>query len=237
MQTKFSREEEAGKIFKQIVSTTPVFSHAAKQQMAKMIEATLRSRTHIQCRLDTSQLPSQKGGFIAEEFHAESFNLDAILKDKDLQAITDQYKPEWNQLNRAGNDGVADIAITKGGESVHIAQSKYGANAETTAGRGETGFSQVKDGKVKYGEADTYLAPSEQVTPKDGSVSIKEHAEAAAQGNDARGGDPLQTEAYKQTAQKANSRLEHEGVSSSELSKEEATRMGEGDISKVEQME
>ena len=105
MQTKFSREEEAGKIFKQIVSTTPVFSHAAKQQMAKMIEATLRSRTHIQCRLDTSQLPSQKGGFIAEEFHAESFNLDAILKDKDLQAITDQYKPEWNQLNRAGNDG------------------------------------------------------------------------------------------------------------------------------------
>ncbi len=83
------------------------------------------------------------------------FNLDAILKDKDLQAITDQYKPEWNQLNRAGNDGVADIAITKGGESIHIAQSKYGANAETTAGRGETGFSQVKDGKVKYGEADT----------------------------------------------------------------------------------
>jgi len=237
MQTKFSKDEEVGKIFEQTVSTAPVFSHAAKQQMAKMIEATLRSRTHIQCRLDTSQLPSQKGGFIAEEFHAESFNLDAILKDKDLQAITDQYKPEWNQLNRAGNDGVADIAITKGGESIHIAQSKYGANAETTAGRGETGFSQVKDGKVKYGEADTYLAPSEQVTPKDGSVSIKEHVEAAAQGNDARGGDPLQTEAYKQTAQKVNSRLEHEGVSSSELSKEEATRMGEGDISKVDQME
>lgn len=37
--------------------------------------------------LDISQLPSQKGGFIAEEFHAESFNLDAILKDKDFKAI------------------------------------------------------------------------------------------------------------------------------------------------------
>lgn len=140
MQSKFSKEEEVEKIFEQTVSTAPVFSHAAKQQMAKMIEATLRSRAHIQCRLDTSQLPSQKGGFIAEEFHAESFNLDAILKDKDFQAITDQYKPEWNQLNRTGNDGVADIIITKGNKSVHVAQSKYGANAETTAGRGETGF-------------------------------------------------------------------------------------------------
>lgn len=38
MQSKFSKEEEVGKIFEQTVSTAPVFSHAAKQQMAKMIE-------------------------------------------------------------------------------------------------------------------------------------------------------------------------------------------------------
>ena len=224
-------------LFGQSASTSPVFSHEARQQMARMIEATLRSRSNLAARLDTAQLPSQKGGFMAEEFHAESFNLDAILKDKDVRAITDQYKPEWDQVHLSKNDDVADIVITRHGKSVHVAQAKYGANAETTAGRGETGFSQIKDGRVKYSDADTYLAPSDQVTPRDGSVSIREHAEAAAQGNASRKGDPRQTEAYEQTARKVKSRLEYDDVSSSELSKEDATRMGEGDTSRIDRME
>lgn len=218
-------------------STAPIFTHNAKQQMGKMVDTILRSNNHIQTRLATNQSPQIKGGFIAEEFHAETFNLDAILKDKDVRAITDQYKPEWGNFNRAGNDNSLDVIVHDKGNIVKTAQSKYGQNAETTAGKGSVGFSQVKDGQVKYTEADTYLGPSDQINPKDGSVSVKEHAEAAAWGNEKRGGDPKQTEAYKQTAKKVRSKIEHDGVASKNLTKSEADTLGSGDTKKFKDIE
>lgn len=218
-------------------STAPIFTHNAKQEMGKMLDAILRSNKHVQTRLSTNQSPQIKGGFIAEEFHAETFNLDAILKGKDSRAITDQYKSEWENFNRTGNDGSLDIIVHDKGQIAKTAQSKYGQNAEATAGKDSAGFSQVKDGKVKYAEADTYLGPSDQITPRDGSVSVKKHAESAAWANEKRGGDPKQTEAYKQTAKKARSNIEHEGVSSKDLTKSEADALGRGDTKKIKDIE
>lgn len=230
-------EKKFEKAFATAASTSPVFVHKTKQQMAKMVEAIARARTNVNQRLATNQLPSQKGGFIAEEFHAESYNLDAILKGKDSRAITDSYTQEWSAMNRAGNDGCADLIVVKDGQASQVAQLKYGKNAEATAGKGNVGFSQVKDGQVKYGEADAYVGPSDQVNPTDGSVSITEHAEAAAYGNEARQGDPAQTKAYRQTAEKISDRVQEDGASSTPLTKTEADTMGEGDLTKMDHVE
>lgn len=230
-------EKKFERAFSTAASTSPVFTHEAKQQMAKMVEAIARTRGHVAQRLATNQLASQKGGFLAEEFHALSFNLDSILKDKDSRAITDAYSQEWSALNRSVNDSQADLIIVKDGQAAQVAQLKYGKNAETTAGKGDTGFSQVEDGRPKYANTDTYIGPSDQVNPSNGGTSIKEHAEAAAYGNEARQGDPVQTEAYKATSNKIADRVQDDGVSSTPLSKAEANEMGGGNLSKMKQTE
>jgi hypothetical protein len=97
----------------------------ATQQMEKMVE---------QCCLTDSILvkdPRMAGpqghGFVAEELHAETFNLDAILKNEDVRAYTDRYR-EWTMK---GND-VCDIAEVVNGDIVNKSQVKFynsGANS------------------------------------------------------------------------------------------------------------
>lgn len=61
-------------------------------------------------------------GLLAEEHHAGTFNIDAAHKGRpDLAAYT------------AGIDPVADIHVSKNGEPVASAQSKYHGTAEKTA--------------------------------------------------------------------------------------------------------
>ncbi len=101
-----------------------MFPSAAREQMAQMVETIARADENIAGRLATNQKIDVKGGFIAEEFHAETYNLDAILKGDSSRAITDRYKTEWHEQGLKGNDN-PDIVIIENGEIVVKAQSKY----------------------------------------------------------------------------------------------------------------
>jgi len=223
-------------LFRQQTATSPVFTHAAKQQMAKMMEAALRGRSNIEAELATARATGPKSGFIAEEFHAESFNLDAILKEKEVRAVTDRYTEEWAALGKGRNDTPADIVVTEDGKIIKQAQVKYNKTPEDAV-TGNNSFSQVKDGKPKYQDSDTYVAPSDHVNPTDDSVSIAEHAQAKADAAAAKGGDAAEVERYQQVADKTSSTVEADGVSSTELTKDEAMEMAEGDLSKLDELE
>lgn len=223
-------------LFRQQTATSPIFTHAAKQQMAKMVEAALRGRANIKAELATARATGPKSGFIAEEFHAESFNLDAILKEKEVRAVTDRYTDEWAALGKGRNDTPADIVVTEDGKIIKQAQVKYNKTPEDAV-TGNNSFSQMKDGKTKYQDSDTFVAPSDHVDPTDDSVSIAEHAQAKADAAAAKGGDAAEVERYQQVADKTSSTLEADGVSSTELTKDEAMEMAEGDLSKLDELE
>ncbi|WP_428562485.1 MAG: hypothetical protein ACP59X_21510 [Solidesulfovibrio sp. DCME] len=225
-----SLEKKFENAFSVASATSPVFSHEAKQQMGKMVETILRGNKNMQTHPGLAA--ANRGGFIAEEFHVESFNLDTILKNKDIRAYTDKYHPEWLNLSRRGNDGATDIVVVQDGKEVLTAQSKYCASAEDTS----RALSEVKDSVPKYGDNDVYLAPSDQVKAKDGCTGISEHAEAASYAQE-QAGKTIESKASAQTARKVRDVIEQDGVSSSPLTKEEATKLGEGDLSKIKKIE
>jgi hypothetical protein len=225
-----SLEKKFERAFSMASATSPVFSHEAKQQMGKMVETIVRANRNMSTHPGLTA--ANRGGFLAEEYHVESFNLDSILKNKDMRAYTDKYSPEWSSLSRHGNDGATDVVVVQNGKEVLTAQAKYCASAEDTS----RALSEVKDGVPKYGDNDVYLAPSDQVNAKDGRVGISEHAAAASYAQE-QAGKPIESKASAQTAQKVRDVIEQDGVSSSPLTKEEATKLGEGDLSKLKKTE
>lgn len=224
------------KAFRQSVGGNIVFPYLAKQEMAKMVDAIARSDKNIAAILRTGQSAPIKGGFIAEEAHTATFNLDAILKESNARAYTDRYEEwnahEWNGQILGKND-TPDLIISEDGKVVASAQMKYNKTPEDTARQ----MSQVKDNQVKYKDVDQLIGPEDQINPQHGEVSVGEHAEAAAYGNTARGGDSVQTDAYNQTAEKSTSTLSDGKSSSTPFTKEEADRMGQGDLKKLKKTE
>lgn len=229
-------EKKYEEIFLRQTTISPVFTHMAKQQMAELMEVMLRSRQHMEQLLATGQNAAIKGGYLAEEWHAGTFNMDAVLKEKSARAVTDRYKPEWEALGKGTNDTPADIVVTEDGRPVLQVQSKYNRSAEDSV-TGSNSYSQVKNGRPKYEDSDVLLGPSDQVHPKDGSVSIAEHADAAASANSRRGGDPAKTKAYEDISKKIRSRVEKGDVASTELTKQEANELGEGNLKKLDKVE
>ncbi|MBQ4077058.1 MAG: hypothetical protein IJD65_05260 [Mailhella sp.] len=229
-------EKKYEELFRQQAATSPVFTYAAKQQMAEMMEAALRGRTNIEAELSTARAVGPKSGFIAEEWHAESFNLDAILKGKQTRAVTDRYSNEWATLGKGRNDTPADIVVTKNEETLLQAQIKYNQTPENAVTGGNS-FSQMKNGRPKYQNSDIFVAPSDHVHPKDGSVSIAEHAQAKADAVAKNGGQEAEVELYQQIRRKIRSKVEADGVSSQELTKGESMEMAENDLRKLDKME
>jgi hypothetical protein len=76
----------------------------------------------------TAQHDAVKAGFAAETFHGEGFNLDAILKDKDVRAFTDVFA----NTPIARNDPTHDIVVVRDGKQVLGAQLKYYKDADAT---------------------------------------------------------------------------------------------------------
>lgn len=227
IETKFE------KAFQQASGANPVFPFAAKQQMAKMVEE-IATTNNILTNPDNGILNTRqeyfiKGGNAAEEYHASSYNLDAILKDHDSRAYTDR-RPEWNQHEwhgeTLGKNANPDVILSQDGQVTHSSQLKYNKDAASTAGE----MSQVKDGQVKYDKNDSYIGPKEQIN--DIKLKSKENIEK----NISRDGDLVQREAYQQTHDKATDRLSNGEVSSKPLSKEEANEIGKGDLEKFEQL-
>jgi len=219
-------EKKYEKAFEQAASLHPVFPSAAKEQMAQMVEVIARGNKNISTRLSTNQKIDIKGGFIAEEFHAETYNLDAVLKNDSSRAITDRYTKEWHEQGLRGNDN-PDIVIVKDGEIVSKAQSKYMRTPKKTAGQ----FSQItKDKNVKYEENDVYLAPSDQVE------DIIEYSKQVSNEKKKIGDEDL-SESFRQTSEKTKGKIEKGDVSSKELSKKEANELANGKLDKLKEIE
>ena len=79
------------KAFKQLGETNPIFPHFAKKQMGDLVEQIAKSNKIYEqssqivekFKLDPkkyNQTLASQGGFVAEEFHAQTHNMDAILK-------------------------------------------------------------------------------------------------------------------------------------------------------------
>lgn len=219
--------------FVQASGGNPIFPFLAKQQMGKMIDIIAESNDNISRRLSTGQKPQIKGGFIAEEVFAETFNLDAALNDSELRAITDRF-PEWKDYGLKGN-GIPDVAIVDRTSVVETAQSKFEQSVNKTAGK----MSQINaDGTPKYEEVGVLLGPKDQVNPTNPDTeSIPAFAQRIAEEKAKAGDNPALVESHAQTAKKTTSKLEHEGISSTEITKAEADKMGSGDLRNLKKTE
>lgn len=230
-------EERFDDFFSGAIAANPVFPYQAKVQMAKLIEETLRSDGNITKILERGGISASRGGFIAEEHAATTFNMDAILKDNSARAETGLDR---NLISN--NDSVSDIVISPDGKTVSQSiQSKYNVTAESTAKAHST---VNKDLSIKYETADVALSPSDHVD------KIRSHALSRADHHDQQaaiiardGGNSqlvdahkAQAEAYRQTARKVSATIDHEDVSSRPLTKAEADEMGGGDLSKLDEI-
>lgn len=241
-----SVEKKYERAFEQAAHLQPVFAVNARHEMAQMVEAIAKAQKNINDILSTNQSAPVKGGYLAEEFHALTFNMDAILKGDNARAYTDRYNEwfelEWNGDNLHKND-TPDLAASRDGRTVTLTgQNKTYYSAEKTAAE----MSQTVDGAPKYGKVDTLIGPEDQVNPSAQNVleeselvpttTIQEHATARAEALRAQNGDPAQIEAHEQTAQKVRDRFQDGNVSSTPLSKDEANAMGAGDTGKFEEI-
>lgn len=234
--SKQSIEKRYEKAFEQVASLHPVFPNTAREQMAHMVEVIARGNENINNILSTNQSSVIKGGFIAEEFHAETFNLDAVLKSDTARAYTDNYA-EWKQHLWEGKplstNDIPDVIVSRDGQITTTGQSKYNYSPEETARQ----MSQTRDGSPKYEKIDHLIGPEDQINPTGDVVSVREHAEAKAEALQSTGGDSAEIQAYEQTAAKSTDTLKDGKSSSTVLSKADADTMGSGELNKLKDIE
>ena len=188
-----------------------IWPTAAADQMGKIIEQCnytdriIANSRHI---VGKGSLASS-AGFAAEEVTAETFNLDAILKDKNVRAFTDACENSPIPTH----DPVRDVVVMENGEQVKTAQLKFYKTAERT----EKAFRDIKSGEGHYNEVDQMVAPADQV---DG---VREAARIDELKNQGR--RPGVADAAHQIREKATDRVSHEGVESKPLTKAEAEQI------------
>ncbi len=56
--------------------------------MLGLVEEEMRSNEHINTFLQWETQPARLGGFIAEEWHSTTYNMDAIIKGKSARSQT-----------------------------------------------------------------------------------------------------------------------------------------------------
>ncbi len=213
MEDQSSREVPAA------VAVCPIWTGAAAEKVGQMINQIDQSNTLMQRVASCAQSDAIKGGFAAETWHAETFNLDAILKDKDVRAFTDNFKN--SPLPR--NDMTQDIVVMKGDEQLLGAQLKYFKNAEAT----QKAFRSTKDGVHRYQDSDLFLGPSDQIE------GIRQSAHRDVLRNQQT--RPTVSEAATKVGENTAGNLDVEGVQSTPLSKRDAEQLGAGtDNAKIE---
>lgn len=196
----------------QSVSVCPIWPAEATRKIGQMIGEINQTNAIMSKISATAQNPAIKGGFAAETFHAESFNLDAILKDKNVRAFTDGF----NQSPLPRNDPTHDIMVMKDGEQVLSAQLKYFKDADST----QKAFRSSRDGIHSYEDADLFIGPSDQVE------GIRASAEKAVQKN--QHSRPEVARAAEKVRDNTAAQLDVDGVQSTPLSKAEAEQLGAG---------
>lgn len=139
---------------KRSIDVCPIWSMEAANKVGEMIEQINQANNLINKVSSTQQHIAVKAGFAAETWHAESFNLDAILKSKNVRAFTDNFQGNHNLRK---NDPIHDIIIMDGDKRVLTAQSKYCGTPEKTA----NAFRErnLETQSFKYEENDIFLGP------------------------------------------------------------------------------
>lgn len=194
------------------ISICPIWPTKAADQVGQMLSEINQANSIIANVSKTAQKNAIKGGFAAETFHAESFNLDAILKDKDVRAFTDKF----SNSPLAPNDKVHDIVVMKDGKQILGAQLKYFKDADAT----QKAFRSTKDGIHKYEQSDVFLGPSDQI---DG---IRTSAEKTVLKNQQT--RPHVASAAEKVRDKTSGQLDTGELQSTPLSKHEAEKLGSG---------
>ncbi|AKD40039.1 hypothetical protein [Pasteurella multocida] len=195
-----------------IISINPNYGLKASSKISNMLFETNQADEILKRISQTSQSDAVKGGFAAETWHAESFNLDAILKDKSVRAYTDNY-PNSPLVK---NDTVNDIVVMDGKQKVYGAQVKYYKNGEAT----QKAFREVKDGVAKYKDSDAFLAPSDQIN------QVKESAHKTVLKNQET--RPEVAKAAEDISNKATDKIQVDGVESKTLTKKQSEHLGTG---------
>lgn len=205
-------DEKRKKSITQSVSLCPIWPMQAVEKIGKMLDKINQANSIMEKIASTAQNSAIKGGFAAETWHGESFNLDAILKDKQVRAFTD------NCVNTplAKNDPLHDIVIMKGDEQLIGVQLKYYKDADAT----QKAFRSSEGGIPRYDETDLFLGPSDQIE------GIKASAERDMLKNQQT--RPEVSRAAEKVRDKTAESIEVEGAQSTPLSKREAEHLGTG---------
>lgn len=200
-ENKYSGAEKAAEV-------CTIWPTAAAAQMGKMVEQCRITDTilSVDGRIAGGASVATRAGFVAEEIHAETFNLDAILKGKNLKAFTDRYK----NSPLSGNNPVNDIVIMKDGQQVHSAQLKYRATGEQTA----NDFRESRDGVHRYKDADSLVTASDKIESTKEALRRTELNYKESR--------PQVSEDARIVQKKVSDRLTKDGVESKPLSKKEA---------------
>ena len=192
-----------------------IWPRSAANQMGKIVEQCRLTDTIMatEARISGGAPLATRAGFVAEELHAETFNLDAILKDKDVRAFTDRY----SNSPLGTNDPVNDIAIVKDGQQVQGAQLKYYKTGQKTA----NAFREYgSDGKPHYQETDSMVCPSDQLS------DVKDAARKTEIKNQET--RPQVSEAAREVQKKVTDRLKEDGVESRPVTKKETETIAKG---------
>lgn len=194
------------------VSLCPIWPTQASEKIGHMLTEISHANVIIDKIAGTAQNSAIKGGFAAETWHAESFNLDAILKDKDVRAFTDNF----TNTPLAKNHTTHDIVVMKGDEQLLGAQLKYFKNGDAT----QKAFRSTKDGIHQYRDSDAFIGPADQIE------QIKDAAKRDMLRNQQT--RPEVANAAEKVREKTTANLDVEGAQSTPLSKRDAEHLGSG---------
>jgi hypothetical protein len=147
--------EKRKKVVIQSLSACPIWPTEAAEKIGQMLGEINQANTIMARNGATAWHNAVKGGYAAETFHAESFNLDAILKDKDVRAFTDQSA----NTPLGPRDPLHDIVVIKDGEQALGVQLKYYKDADAT----QKALRATDDGVHQYEKCDVFVSPSDQI--------------------------------------------------------------------------
>lgn len=192
--------------------TTHVWAPAAANEVGQIFDQLGVSERLLARIRSTAQSVDHKKGFVAEVIHCEGLNLDAIIKEKNVRAFCDRHP----NTPVANCDPVADIIITGGENGTHRAQLKYYKTGDDT----QKALRVIKDGEIKYAEADSFIVPSDQLHEVR-ATAHKDWRENAQK-------RPQVAEAAKIVKEKADDRLRVNGVESTPLTEGDSKAIAKG---------
>ena len=211
--TKPEESKVDPRVLSSLVAANAAWPKSAQDQMMKMVDEIANRNEHIQNIIGTKQSIPIKGGFVFEEIPSETFNLESILQNKTARALTDR-DVSWPL---GVNDPVSDMVIMDNGRILHSSQAKLYRTASDTA----KAMREVRpDGSHHYQGADSFVGPSDQANPVDGSRSISDELHRTALRNSK--SRPHVANAAEHVESRVSDRLQHDGIESRPLSRAEA---------------